>query len=49
MDHVADAMNVDDDEVLAIGVDDALQLADHIILPCRPIGWAGRDGECGAL
>src|SRR4029077_1038064 len=29
MHHVADAVHVDDDEVLAVRVDDALELADH--------------------
>ena len=29
MHHVADAVHVDDDEVLAVAVDDALELADH--------------------
>jgi hypothetical protein len=28
---VADAVDVDDDEVLAVGVEDALELADHAV------------------
>jgi hypothetical protein len=30
MDHVADALHVHDHEVLAIGIHDALELADHL-------------------
>jgi hypothetical protein len=29
MDHIADALHVDDHEVLAIGIHDAFELADH--------------------
>jgi hypothetical protein len=29
MDLIADAADVEDDEILAVGIDDALELADH--------------------
>ena len=40
MHHVADAVDVDDDEVLAVGVDDALELADHASVAARPCSSA---------
>ena len=33
MDHVADALHVEDHEVVAIGIDDAFEFADQVSLP----------------
>ena len=37
---IADAADVEDHEVLAIGVDDAFELADHRAVPCGACGRA---------
>ena len=35
MDHVADALHVEDHEVVAIGIDDAFEFADHLRSPLQ--------------
>ena len=37
MDHVADAMHVEDHEILAVGIDHAFEFADHVLLPSTVI------------
>ena len=41
MDHVADAVHVEDHEILAVGIDHAFEFADHVrplLPPCPPVG-----------
>src|SRR5947207_82763 len=45
MHHIADAVHVDDDEVLAVAIDDAFELADH---PGGLSRWSFRDAANGS-